>query len=522
MADGKRSVSILMATAEATPFAKTGGLADVCGALPRALARRGHRCAVVMPLYKAVRDDPRFHAEPTDHSVAVPMGWRTVPARLWRAPVPNSDAVAYFVENADLFERDDPAYGRGIYQYRTHDGDLADYHDNGERFTFFCRAALEAVPLVNGGETDILHANDWQAGLTPAYLKELYRYRPHYKRMRSLFTIHNLAYQGVFPAEMMGLVGLDGRLFNSAQLEFYNQLNFLKAGVVFADWVNTVSPSYAMEIQTKLYGCGLEGVLSEKRYRLSGVNNGIDFDEWDPATDPHLPAHYSAADHEAGKAACKAALQEELGLDVKPDVPLLGVVARLVEQKGIDIILAAVDQLADLGVQLAALGTGRAKFHTQLEEAQARHPGRVAARLQFDVGLSHRIEAGCDFFLMPSSYEPAGLNQLYSLRYGSVPIVRATGGLIDTVTEATAANLVADRATGFKFIPYSARALVEAVERAVSMYRDQPAQFKHLVRTGMEQDWSWDRIAGQYEDLYLRLIDERDAASRKPFWRQDA
>ncbi len=509
MPEGNRVASILFAASEVTPFAKTGGLADVCGALPAAMARRGHDCAVIMPLYAGIHRQKRYRIEPTDHFLAVPLGNRVISVRLWRGRLPGSEVPIFFIENRDYFERDNPDHGAGLYQYRTYSGEPADYADNGERFTFFNRAIMEAVPYL-GMELDILHLNDWQTGLVPVYLRELYRYRPYFKKVRTLFTIHNLAYQGVFPAKMLSLTGLDGRLFNAQQLEFYGQLNFLKSGIVFADWVNTVSPSYAQEIQTRIYGCNLEGVLSEKRYRLNGIVNGIDYQEWNPETNPNLPAPYNATTLDVGKARCKAALQGELGLEESPSTPLIGVVARLVEQKGIDLIIAAMPELMERPIQVAVLGTGRAVFQQQLYALHQRYPRQLATKFVFDLALAHRVEAGADLFLMPSAYEPSGLNQLYSLRYGTVPIVRATGGLIDTVTDASEENLHNHTATGFKFIPYNQRSLVETVDRAVTMYRQQPEKFRQLIRTGMQQDWSWERSAGQYEEVYFRLIEERN------------
>jgi starch synthase len=520
MAAGPHLPSILLASSEVVGFAKTGGLADVCGYLPRALEQHGHTVAVIMPLYRSVRHGPnKIHN--TDHWLPVPIGGQIIPTRLWKSTLPRSNVPVYLVENADLFERDDPSQGRGIYHATAHDGGKYDYGDNAYRFLFFCRAVMEAIPSL-GFVPDILHANDWQTGLAPVYLRELYQNRPSYKQLRSLFTIHNIAYQGVFGRHDYHLTGLDYRLFNQHQLEYYGQLNFLKAGIVFADWVNTVSPTYAQEIRTTYFGCGLEGVLTERRDRLSGIVNGVDYDIWNPAADPNLPAQFDAETVAAGKAVCKAELQRRFNLPQQPGTPLLGMIARLVEQKGIDIVCKAADELLQQDVQLVVLGEGDPEYHAKLASIQQRYPNKVGLYLGFDEALAHRIEAGIDFFLMPSLYEPSGLNQLYSLRYGSPPIVRGTGGLADTIVDATDNNLDAGLATGFRFQAYTAQALLGAIGRAVGLYRSNPERFLQLVRCCMKQDWSWDRSARSYQELYARLVNERDnksATSKLSEWR---
>jgi starch synthase len=494
-----------LAASEVAGFAKTGGLADVAASLPRALARRGHHCAVILPLYRSAR---RASPEPTAHRFAITLDRHTVPGRLWRSRLPGSDVTAYLIEQPDYYERDDPAARRGLYQFTAPDGSKRDYPDNAERYIFFCRAVLEAMRLL-GEWPEVLHANDWQTGLLPVYLCQARHPRSAlpegYARIRTLFTIHNLAYQGVFWHWDMALTGLSWNLFNYRQLEFHGQLNLLKAGIVFADAINTVSPTYAREIQTPYLGCGLQGVLAERRQQLFGIVNGIDYDVWNPATDPHLPAHYDAETVFENKPACKAALQRRLHLDEEPQTPLLGVVARLAEQKGIDLIIGAAPDLVAQGAQLAVLGEGDPAYQRALEELRARYPGRVGAVLALDEPLAHQIEGGADAFLMPSLYEPCGLNQFYSMRYGTVPVVRATGGLADTVVNCTPETLAADTATGFSFLPHTAAALTATVRQAVAMYRGQPEQWRQLVRCGMRQDWSWDHSAAEYEKLYTRL-----------------
>jgi starch synthase len=504
---------VLLAASEVVGFAKTGGLADVAGSLPPALARRGYDCAVILPLYRSARA-AKARLERTGHAFRVPVGARTVEGRLCRSTLPDSDVPAYLVEQPDYYERDDPALGRGLYQFMASGGDHRDYPDNCERFVFFCRAVLEALRQLDYWP-DVLHANDWQTGLIPVYLREVYRRLPdeklraRYAGIRTLFTIHNIAYQGVFWHWDMALAGLDWRLFNPCQLECYGHLNLLKAGIVFADLINTVSPTYAREIQTPYFGYGLHGVLSERRDRLFGIVNGADYGVWDPARDPHLPAHYDADALTPGKPACKAQLQRRQGLAVEPAAPLLALVARLVEQKGVDLVGQAAPALLAEGAQLVVLGEGDPAYHRMLEGLRARFPGRVGLTFGFHEPLAHQIEAGADLFLMPSLYEPSGLNQLYSMRYGTPPVVRATGGLSDTVVDTNPVTLAAGTATGFRFVARTPDALLEAVGRALALYRDRPDAWLRVVRTAMRQDWSWDRSAASYAELYEKLIEGR-------------
>jgi starch synthase len=502
------TIRILLAASEVIGFAKTGGLADVVGALPRALARRGHECAIIMPMYRCAR--AAVPAEPTAHSFRITIGGQNVNGRLWRATLPGTDIPVYLVEQPGYFERDDPGQGKGLYQFTDANGQRRDYPDNCARFVFLCRSVLETIRLL-GFWPDVLHVNDWQTGLVPVYLRETYgkqgdwAMRERFQRIKTLFTIHNIAYQGHFWHWDMHQTGLDWKLFNHRQLEFHGHLNFLKAGLVYADYLNTVSPTYAREIQTPYYGCGLQGVLTERRDRLTGIVNGVDYAVWDSATDAYLPARYSVDDL-SGKAVCKEALQRRLGLNVEPSTPLLGVVARMVEQKGIDLICKAATSFVGEGAQLVALGEGDPKYQGWLQELRGRFPGQLGLVIGFDEGLAHQIEAGADAFLMPSLYEPSGLNQLYSLRYGTPPIVRSTGGLADTVTDASPSNLDAGTATGFSFAAYSADALLDTVRRATALYRSRPEPWGQLQRTGMRQDWSWDRSASEYERLYHQLV----------------
>jgi starch synthase len=485
-----------MATSEAVPFAKTGGLADVCGALPGELARLGHSAAVIMPAYRQVYDCG-LPIEPLGIQFIVPIGSKTVTGHLLRSHLPDSDVPVYLVQQDQYFDRE--------ALYRT---DGKDYVDNCERFVFFSRAVLEAIRLLDL-KVDVIHANDWQTGLVPAYLKIEYQALPQYEQIATLFTIHNLAYQGQFWHWDMLLTGLDWKYFNWRQMEYYDNLNLLKTGLVFADSISTVSPRYAREIQSPPLGAGLEGVLQHRGDVLSGILNGMDERQWNPATDPHLAAQYDAQSVWENKPACKAALQDELELPQAPDVPVLGMIGRLCDQKGYDLIERVMkDWVERMDAQWVILGTGEPHYHRAFRALAQRYPQKVAARLEFSNVLAHRIEAGADMFLMPSRYEPCGLNQLYSLKYGTVPVVRATGGLADTITDANEETLGMGTANGFSFHDYSALALHETLRRAYDAYHNRDL-WRRLVSIGMRQDWSWRRSA----EGYVRLYDE--TASRR-------
>ncbi len=489
-----RTVKIVMATSEAVPFAKTGGLADVCGALPIELSRLGHQVTVIMPAYRSVHKAGE-KIEPTGIQLSIPIGRKNVVGTLLLGYFPGTDVPVYFVDQPSYFDRAD------LYQ-----SGGKDYPDNCERFVFFSRAVLEAVRLLEL-DVDILHVNDWQTGLVPAYHKIEYRSVPRLDRAASLITVHNLAYQGVFWHWDMLLTGLDWKYFNWHQMEFFGQLNLMKTGLVFADAINTVSPRYAEEIQVPPLGCGLEGVLQQQRNVLSGIANGVDYAVWNPASDPNDAAKYDVLNFHEGKATCRAALQQELGLPRDAgDVPLVAFVGRLTEQKGVDLITAVIQEwVQSSGVQWVILGTGDAKYQEQLQTLAQRHPQKVAVRLEFSEPLAHRIEAGADMFLMPSRFEPCGLSQLYSLKYGTVPVVRSTGGLADTVTNTTDETLAAGTATGFSFHDYSAFALSETLRRAVNLFGPRDV-WDRIVTTGMKQDWSWTRSAREYTALYERML----------------
>jgi starch synthase len=473
-------MEILFVASEVAPWSKTGGLGDVAAALPRALAARGHEVAVVSPRYGSI--DPRAAGFTRREGL---LRIRGEAATAW---VRRGKPSFWLVEHPRLFGSRPGLYGEGG----------RDYPDNAERFTFLSRAAL-ALPGAAGLRPRVVHANDWQTGLLPYLLRHEHGADPHLAGARTVFTIHNLAYQGVFPKTVVPHLGLPWDAFHVDAMEFYDQLGFLKAGLVFADALTTVSPTYAREIRTREGGNGLDPLLRDRAADLHGILNGIDATEWDPATDPHLPAHFTARAL-AGKARCKAALQREVGLPVRPDAPLAAMVSRLADQKGVDLLVAALPELLARDVQLVMLGSGEARYEQALAQAAAERRGQMVVRLGFDEGLAHRIEAGADVFLMPSRYEPCGLNQLYSLRYGTVPVVRAVGGLEDTVEDYDGWNA----GTGFKFRDYTPAALSLAVRRALDVHRDRRA-WRGLQARGMAEDFSWDRSAASYEALYRRL-----------------
>jgi starch synthase len=494
-------MKILLASSEVVPFAKTGGLADVCGALPGELRKLGHDVQVFLPAFRSARHCG-LPLESTPVECRVPLGSKIVPGRLLKSHLPDGDVPVWLVQQDQYYDRD------GLYQ-----SGGSDFKDNCERFVFFCRFVLESLDSLNWFP-DLLHANDWQTGLLPAYLKTVYHTDPRYRGIASLMTIHNLAYQGTFWHWDMLLTGIDWQYFNWRQMEFHGRLNLLKTGLVFADGLSTVSPRYSLEIQTPEQGCGLDPVLRERREDLVGILNGIDTNVWNPQTDPHLAASYSVADWQEGKPRCKADLQRVLGLPQDPQIPLIGIIGRLASQKGWSLIVeVAQNWLAnDIPVQWAVLGTGEPSYEQALRHFQRFAPHRFGVRLEFSDELAHRIEAGADLFLMPSHYEPCGLNQQYSLRYGTVPVVHETGGLADTVVNLDDWSRAAGTANGFSFAGYHPRALEATLERALHTYH-QPELWRQLVETGMRQDWSWSASAGNYAELYEAIVSRHPSGS---------
>ena len=479
---------IVLASSEAVPFAKTGGLADVASGLSLALAERGHDVTLVLPYYRQLIPSslPR---KPTGRFVEVSMRGELVRAGLVESRLAGSSVRVLLVDHPHYFDR--PA----LY---VQDGQ--DYQDNCERFCFFSRAVMETARVFKM-QPDVIHINDWQTGLVAPLLQMEYRHQPGFEQSAAVMTIHNLAYQGSFWGLDMTLTGLDGSLFNWRQMEHYGNLNLMKTGIVFSDAVTTVSPTYAREIQTAEFGCGLEGALQHKSHRLTGILNGIDASDWNPATDSALPQNYDVDTVHEGKPICKAALQSQLNLPERADVPLLGMISRLADQKGLDLIAAKADELLGEDVQLVFLGTGDARYEQLLHDLSHRAPDKVAAVIGFNEQLARQIEAGADLFLMPSRFEPCGLNQMYSMRYGTIPLVHAVGGLADSVTDCTDESLADGTATGFQFHTDDADAFLQRLRDALACYRH-PDRWRQLVQNGMTSDWSWSRSAAAYEQVY--------------------
>lgn len=490
-------MNVLFASSEAVPFAKTGGLADVSGALPIALRQLDIQTTVFLPAYRCVHESG-LPLENTGIYFDVPIGSKLVSGSLLRSTLPGSDVPVYLVDQPQYFDRP------GLYNEQGRD-----YQDNCERFVFFCRAVVEAIRLLDL-PVDVVHANDWQTGLIPALLETEYHAADRYRSLTTLFTIHNMAYQGQFWHWDMLLTGLDWKYFNWQQMEYHGKLNLLKTGIAFSHAISTVSPRYALEIQTEPLGCGLGGVLRERSDVLKGIINGIDDQIWNPATDAHLAMNYTIADWRAGKSANKRRLQEQLGLEVAEGLPLIGSVGRLVGQKGWEMILKILPQwLRSQDAQWVVLGTGEPGLEQQLRGLAEQFPGRLSAQFAFSDALAHQIEAASDIFLMPSQYEPCGLNQLYSLRYGTVPVVRETGGLADTIWDLEAAS--EDRpANGFSFQEWDANALHRTLLRAITVYQSRSDVWARLVETGMKQDWSWRTSAEQYALQYQQSVARRN------------
>jgi starch synthase len=458
-------MKIVICASEVVPFAKTGGLADVAGALPLALEKEGQEVIVILPRYKAI-DAAKFNLKTSGDGILTGTLGQGI--------------KVYFIENAGLFNRE------GLY------GDKqGDHPDNLERFSFYCRRSLELLKEINF-KPDIIHCHDWQSSLIPVFLKAVYSQDPFYKKIRTVLTIHNIGYQGLFPREEFPKLGLDWSLFSMEGLEFYGKINVLKGGMLFADLINTVSPTYAKEIQTKEFGFGLEGVLNKRKDSVFGILNGLDYDIWDPQRDKFIAKSFSITDL-AGKARDKEDLQALCKLPLKKGVPLIGIVSRLAEQKGFDILAEGIDAICKMDIQMVILGTGDLKYHQVLQEMVAKYPKVISLNLKFDDPLAHKIYAGSDIFLMPSRYEPCGLGQLISLRYGTIPLVFKTGGLADTVN--------ADN--GFVFSNYSKIALVKTIRRALAAFQDKK-QWDVLVQNALKCNFSWDASARKYLELYAK------------------
>lgn len=468
-------MKIVMCASEVVPFAKTGGLADVVGALPFALEEQGQDIIIVMPKYKAVSNGKFKIQEAKDAAAYTVIG---------------KNIKVYFIENEGYFNRD------GLY------GDKSgDYKDNLERFSFYCKATLDLLKKINF-KADIIHVHDWQASLIPVYLKANYASEAFYKNIKTVLTIHNIGYQGLFAKDEFPKLGLPWSLFSIDGLEFYDKINILKGGMLFCDIINTVSPTYSKEIQTKEFGFGLDGVLAKRKDCVFGILNGIDYTIWNPQADKFIARNYSLKSIK-DKAANKEDLEKACGLPLNPDVPLFGIVSRLAEQKGFDILAEAIDAVCKMKLQMVILGTGDLKYHVLLEEMVKKYPKVISLQLKFDDALAHKIYAGSDIFLMPSRYEPCGLGQLISLSYGTIPLVFKTGGLADTV----------NKDNGFIFDQYNKDELIKTIKSAVKAFKDKK-KWAMLVDKAMKGDFSWTESAKEYLQLYAKANCNKKAKAK--------
>ena len=477
-------MNILFASSEVFPFAKTGGLADVLAALPRALSKRAHKCRIILPFYKCVRENG-FTPEVFQKGITFKIGAKEEQFSLYL--LKHNGIDVYFVYKDEYFERE--------YLYGTPRGD---YPDNALRFGFFAKAVIASLPYI--GKQDILHCNDWQCGLIPLYIKLLHGRDPEFINIKILFSIHNLAYQGTFERGFMGPLGIPESLFIPDMLEFYGKLNFMKAGILYADAVNTVSEGYRNEILTPEFGCGLDGLLRTREKDLYGIINGADYSVWSPAIDKFIAKNYSGTDL-AGKEICKKDVLKEFGIKGDLKKPLIGMVSRLAEQKGIDLVAEGMEQILKLDVNFILLGFGDRKYNDIFAGLAAKYKKYMGVKIGFDNKLAHKITAGADMFLIPSRYEPCGLNQLYSLKYATVPIVRRVGGLNETIEKF---NPVRKVGNGFKFKEATTKAMLECIKSAVAVFEDKRL-WRVLLDNCLSCDYSWDSSAEKYERLYRRL-----------------
>jgi starch synthase len=486
-----KPLRVLFVTPEAVPFAKTGGLADVAGALPKYLQGLGCDLKLVMPYYRMVKKTG-VPTRPLGEEMEVAVGGETLRVDLYQGRL-DQEIPVYFIGREEFYDRE--------YLYSTPKGD---YFDNAERFIFFSKASLLLCRYL-GFSPDIIHHHEWQTGLIPAYLKSICREDPLFSHTGVVFTIHNIAYQGLFRKEKFWLTGLPQEMYNPEGIEFWERINLMKAGVVYADVINTVSQRYSQEIQTPEFGYGLEGILSKRKEDLFGIINGVDYTEWDPSRDAHLVTRYDSKDL-SGKSACKKDLLKEFHLPSSLEkVPLLGMISRLADQKGFDLLAEILEELFTLDVGFVLLGTGEQKYHDLFQQIARKYPQKAGIRIAYDDRLAHKIEAGADFFLMPSKYEPCGLNQIYSLKYGTIPIVRATGGLDDTIVNYDPAT---GTGNGFKFSRYDAKEFLNQIKAAISLF-SQPKHWKRLLQNAMTADFSWQKSAEAYLQLYRKALRKR-------------
>ncbi|MCI0696968.1 glycogen synthase GlgA [candidate division KSB1 bacterium] len=492
----KNKFKIFFVSPEVSPFAKTGGLAEVSGALPKALKERGHDMRMMMPNYRAV-NERKFTLRDVIRlkDMAVPVGGQLVKASSKSSFLPDSKVQIYLLYHKQFFDRD------GLYQNSAGQ----DYADNAERFIFFCRGCLETLKLLQW-QPDLIHCNDWQTALIPVYLKTIYKDDPFFKDIPVLLSVHNLADQGIFEAAVVQKAGLPQDMFYSGStLEFYGKFNFLKAGLLTADTLSTVSLTYAKDIQQNAeHGMGLEGVLQARRNDLHGIANGVDYAEWNPANDKFIPNPYSAADL-ALKALNKQALLTRLGLAFSEETPLLAIISRLDDTMGLELVDEGYDRLVALGAQMVVLGTGDEKYHKMLARLAKKYPRQLSVTLRFDNALAHLIQAGADMLLKPSRYEPCGLGQIQAMRYGNIPIVHAAGGLAETVQNYDPRT---ENGSGFVFKKYDADDMLKAIERAIKVFQDKKRWAK-LMKNAMKQDYSWEAAAEKYTKLYARLVARR-------------
>jgi starch synthase len=486
---------IAFVASECVPFSKTGGLADVVGALPRALAALGHQVSVYLPRYRQTK---LADSQTVIRSITVPFDDKYRFASVVTAG--NTNGVRfYFVDYPPYFDRD-ALYGTSA----------GDYPDNAERFALFSRAVLEASKVL--GVPQVFHCHDWQSALLPVMLRTIYAEDPALKDVATVFTIHNMGYQGLFPPEILPLLMLPWDLLTISKMEFFGQVNFLKGALVYSDFITTVSKKYSQEIQTTEYGFGLEGVLRNRASTVTGILNGVDYDEWSPQTDKFTAAKYSPQDL-SGKQKCKADLLNAFGvINTDPNIPVIGIVSRFAAQKGFDLIAQIMDRLAREEMIVVALGAGDKQYEEMFLRLNKQFPNKIAVKVAYDNAIAHKIEAGSDMFLMPSKYEPCGLNQIYSLKYGTVPIVRATGGLDDTIEPWDART---GRGTGFKFSEYNGEALLSTIKQALVAFRDQ-SSWQTLMRNGMGRDFSWGASAREYGKIYDRVRQNHTVASHAP------
>lgn len=489
-----KSLNVLFVSSEVEPFSKTGGLADVSSSLPKAIKDLGHEIRIITPRYRFIGERKfRLHDIIRLREIPVPVGSTKLIGHIKSSFISNlkEKVQIYFLDNENYFGRD------GIYQSPT---TKKDYKDNDERFIFFARGVLETLKLL-GWAPDIIHCNDWQTGLIPAYLKTLYKDDPFFATTKTIFTIHNMAYQGTFPYESFEKSNLPKELFSPAGVEAYGYFNFLKTGIVFADAITTVSEKYAEEIcENDEIGAGLSGLLTSRKKNLYGIVNGIDHHQWNPATDDFIYRKYDIKSIEA-KADNKRALIQKLSLEQSKDVALIGSIGRMVALKGYDLLASVLEDILKSDVLFVLLSSGDKELEKKFEQIQKKHPKKFSLILGYDEELAHLIEAACDMFLMPSKFEPCGLNQMYSMRYGTVPIVHATGGLDDTVEDYEGNG----KGTGFKFYKYDGKELLKTIQRALKVYQ-QHEEWKKIMRNGMQRDFSWENSAKKYINLYKEIL----------------